>query len=248
MKIIAIILCVLLILLGISAVILLISALLSRIRRAKSHQKRTEGIKEKNKGFALSFSMLAEYYGGLKKFSNGELGKLFNKGLTLKQQKKFHEAIKSFERCLSENLTLEQKAGVFLTAGNCYFAQNELDRARDYYQKADYCSQESDNHNGRLSSLVNLGMVCAAEQKWDQAIRNYHQAIGLDQKLGYTVGEAIDLNTLALLYENKGDLERALTHYTASLLIFEKLNDRKKAKLVEDNIRRIRNLGLGEKG
>jgi tetratricopeptide (TPR) repeat protein len=243
MKIVAIILVVLLILLGISAVILLISALLSRIRRAKFHRKGPKGLKERNKRSDLSFSMLAEYYGGLKKSSKGELGRLFNEGLTLKQQKKFHGAIKSFERCLSENLTLEQKAGVLLTAGNCYFANNELDKARDYYQKADYCSRESDNHNGRLSSLVNLGMVCASERKWVDAIRNYHQVIGLDQKLGYTVGEAIDLNTLALLYENKGDLEKALANYTASLLIFDKLNDRKKAKLVEDNIKRVRNLG-----
>jgi tetratricopeptide (TPR) repeat protein len=91
--------------------------------------------------------------------------------------------------------------------------------------------------------MVNLGMACTAEKKWEEAIRNYHQAIGLDQKLGYTVGETIGLNTLALLYENKGDLEGALAHYTASLRIFERANDREKAKFVENNIKRVRNLG-----
>jgi tetratricopeptide (TPR) repeat protein len=243
MKIVAIILVVLLILLGISAMLLLAIALISKIRRAKSRPKRAKGIKEKNKRSNLSFSMLAEYYGGLKNSSNGEIGKLFDEGLTFKQQKKFPEAIKTFERCLSQNLTIKQRTGVFLTAGNCHFARNELDRAREYYQKADSCSQESDNHNGRLSSLVNLGLVCAVEQKWDDAIRNFHQAIELDQKLDYTVGEAIDLNSLALLYENKGDLEGALTHYTASLRIFERVNDRDKVKLVENNIKRVKSLG-----
>jgi tetratricopeptide (TPR) repeat protein len=242
MKIVAIILVLLLILLGISAMLLLAIALIGKIRRAKSHQKRAKDIKEKNKRSNLSFGMLAEYYGGLKKTSNGEIGKLFDEGLTLKQQRNFPEAIKSFERCLSQNLTLQQRTGVLLTAGNCHFAKNELDRAREYYEKADSCSQESDNHNGRLSSLVNLGLVCAAEKKWDEAIRNYHEAIDLDQKLDYTVGEAIDLNSLAFFYENKGDFEGALTHYTASLRIFERVNDRDKVKLVENNIKRMRSL------
>jgi tetratricopeptide (TPR) repeat protein len=248
MKIIAVILFVLLILLGISALVFLAFAIISKIRGAKYLRKRLKGIKEKNKRSNLSFSMLAEYYGGLRKSNNGELGKLFEEGLALKQQKKFPEAIKAFEKCLNQNLTLKQRVGVLLTTGNCHFAKNDLDKAREYYGKADSCSQESDNHNGRLSSLVNLGMVCASQKKWEEAIRNYHQAIGLDQKLGHTIGEAIDLNTLALLYENKGDLEGALMHYTASLLIFEKVNDREKAKLVEDNIKKVKSLGQKQAG
>jgi tetratricopeptide (TPR) repeat protein len=248
MKIIAVILFVLLILLGISALLFLAFAIISKIRGAKSLRKRSKGIKEKNERSNLSFSMLAEYYGGLRKSNNGELGKLFEEGLALKQQKKFSEAIKAFEKCLDQDLTLKQRVGALLTTGNCHFAKNDLDKAKEYYGEANSRSQESDNHIGRLSSLVNLGMVCASEKKWDEAIRNYHQAIGLDQKLGHTIGEAIDLNTLALLYENKGDLEGALTHYTASLLILKRANEWDKARLVENNIKRVRSLGIKEGG
>ena len=241
MKIVVLILFFLLVLLSIVAVILMLGSVVSRARRGKSNPKRPSQIAKNAQKQIMPFRMLAEYYGGLKQASDARTQELFRKGLSLKQNGKFSEAIKPLEECLNRNLTPEQKIGLLLTTGNCYFALDKLDLAQEYYGKADHLSRDSDNTNGRLSCLINLGLVCAANQKWGDAIRNYHEAIGLDQKLGSAEGEAIDLNTLALLYENKGDLEGALTHYTASLLIFERLNDRGKVELVESNIRRLKN-------
>lgn len=242
MKILALVLFALLILLSIGAVLLLVAALASRVRRAKSVRRNRSRTDKGNAAAVIPFKMLAEYYGGLKRSSNEQLGKLFEKGLSLKRRRKFPEAIRIFERCLEATLTPDQKSGIMITTGNCYFSLDKLDLAKSYYEMADRFSRESDNSNGKLSCLVNLGLAYAADHNWDDAIRNYDEAIDLDKKLGYTAGEAIDLNTLALLYENKGDFETALTHYTASLQIFERLNDGKKAKLVEDNIRRVRTL------
>jgi len=247
MKIIVLIFFFLLVFLSIVAVIFVLASVVSRVRRGTSKRRKSSRINKGTQGQIIPFHMLAEYYGGLKKTSNRELRKLFEKGVSFKQKRKFLEAIGIFEKCLNGDLSLEQKMGLMVTAGNCYFALGKLDLAQEYYEKADRLSKGSDNKNGRLSCLINLGLVYAADRKWSQAIRNYHEAIGLDQKLGYTAGEAIDLNTLALFYESKGDLEGALTHYTASLLIFEKLNDREKLGLVENNIKRLKNLGQESK-
>jgi tetratricopeptide (TPR) repeat protein len=241
MKIVVLILFFLLVFVSIVAIIFMLGSVVSRARRGKSNPRRSSKIGQNAQRQIIPFRMLAEYYGGLKQASDARTQELFRKGLSLKQNGKFSEAIKPLEECLNRNLTPEQKIGLLLTTGNCYFALDKLDLAQEYYGKADHLSRESDNTNGRLSCLINLGLVCAVNQKWDDAITNYHQAIGLDQKLGSAEGEAIDLNTLALLYENKGDLEGALTHYTASLLIFERLSDRGKVELVESNIRRLRN-------
>ncbi|NIN01264.1 MAG: tetratricopeptide repeat protein [candidate division Zixibacteria bacterium] len=242
MKILALTLFALLILLSLGALLLLVSAVVSKVRKAKSGRRNASGISKGGTGTVIPFNTLAEYHGGLKKSSNEELRRLFEKGLSFKRKRKFPEAIGIFERCLEATLTPDQKSGIMITTGNCYFSLDKLDLAKSYYEMADGFSRESDNSTGRLSCLVNLGLACAADHNWDDAIRNYDEAIDLDKKLGYTAGEAIDLNTLALLYENKGDFEKALTHYTASLQIFERLNDGKKAKLVGDNIRRVRTL------
>jgi tetratricopeptide (TPR) repeat protein len=242
MKIAAFIAVALLILISLGGMLVLLSALVSRVRRAKSCPGRSSKV---GRAQAIPFKMLAEYYGGLKKSSNEELRSLFEKGLSLKRRRKFTEAITIFEGCFNGNLTPEQKAGLMVTTGNCYFSLDQFDQAQSCYQTADGFSRESASKNGRLSCLINLGLVFAANGKWDDAIRNYHDAVGWDQKLGFTAGEAIDLNTLALLCERKGDLEAALTHYAASLQIFERLNDPRKAKLVHNNIQRVKSLNAG---
>ena len=244
MKIAALILFVVLILLSISAILFLLATVVGRVRRGKSSRRKPSGTNKETARNYFSYHMLAEYYGGITNDSGSDLRELFNKGLSFKQRRKFLKAINVFEECLKGNLTSPQKAGILVTMGNCYFALDKFDLAQACYLKADGLSKESNNDNGKLSCLINLGLISAANRRWDEAIGNYHQAIGLDQKLGHAVGEAIDLNTLALFYENKEDLEQALEYYSSALSILERLKDREKAKLVENNIRRIRNLGI----
>lgn len=193
----------------------------------------------------VTFHMLAEYRGGVRQIVDEKVKGIFERGLSLKKKGRFLSAVRAFEKCLREELAPAAQIGLLVTTGNCYFAADRLKRAQDLYQKAKRRSEETDDKSGRLSCLVNLGLVSAAGRRWNQAIAEYHEAISLDQNLGHTAGEAIDLNTLALLYENKGDLESAITHYLASLLIFRKLNDEDKAELVENNIKKVRSLTAG---
>jgi tetratricopeptide (TPR) repeat protein len=242
MKIVVLILFVVLILLSVSAILFLLATVVGRVRRGKSNLKKSSGTNKETEGNNFSYHLLAEYYGGITNDSSRELRELFNKGLSFKQKRKFVKAINVFEECLNGNLTSPQKTGILVTMGNCYFALEKFDSAGACYRKAEGFSIESNDENGRLSCLINLGLINATGRMWDEAIGNYHQAIGLDRKLGHAVGEAIDLNTLALFYENKEDFNRALEHYTTALSILERLKDGEKAKLVENNIRRVNNL------
>jgi tetratricopeptide (TPR) repeat protein len=243
MRVIVLIIFLLLMLLSIVAVFVLVTGCLRRIRRSRTKGEKLQGYLKANDKPKIYHRMLAEYYGGLKKTSDRRLRLLFEKGLKLRKKGKMRSAIETFQRCLKENLTPIQQVGLLVTTGNCYFEANQLDSAQDSYQRAGCISVESNDPNGKLSSLINLGFISAAHERWDDAIAIFHQAVGLDQKLGHVSGEAIDLNTLGLFYENKGDLESAMVHYTASLLIFKKLNDKGKPELVEKNIQRIEGLG-----
>jgi tetratricopeptide (TPR) repeat protein len=239
MKAVVLIIYLLLMFLSIAAVFVLVKGILRRIRKRRDKISGDQRAHVRSKIYPR---MLAEYYGGLKKTSDRRLGILFDKGLKLRKKGKIQSAIEAFQRCIKENPTPKQQSGLLVTTGNCYFAANQLDSAEDCYQGAGRISAESNDQNGRLSSMINLGFVNAAREKWDDAISIFHQAVAIDQKLGHVSGEAIDLNTLGLFYENKGDLEKAMVHYTASLLIFRKLNDKGKIELVERNIQRIENL------
>jgi tetratricopeptide (TPR) repeat protein len=246
MKTIILILFVLLVLMSIVAVLALVAGVLGRLRRAKARSKRYHQGRVSSDKQAITFDMLAEYYGGLRKAADRRLKLLFEKGLTLKKKGKFPSAIRAFEECLKEKLTPRQQTGFLVTVGNCHFAMGEHDLAKDCYEKADRLSTRANDQKGKLSCLINLGLVSAAHRRWGEAIVSYQQVIRLDQKLGYTPGEAVDLNTLGLLYERRGDLQAAMTQYAASLLILRKLDDKEKLNLVENNVQRVRRLGTGE--
>jgi len=237
MKTIVLIFFLILVLLSVAAVLLMLASALSRALRRKTNKTRAE-IEIR----IFPDRMLAEYYGGLRKTASPKTLDLFEKGLSHKRNGEFHSAVRIFEECLNDSPTHVQKTGILVTLGNCHFALQELNRARAYYQKAETLSIETDDRIGRLACTINLGLVYAAEKRWSESIENYHRVIELDRNMNYLSGEAIDLNTLGLLYQTSEDPKNALRHYEQSLSIFERLKDHKKAQLVEDNIRRLENL------
>jgi tetratricopeptide (TPR) repeat protein len=239
MKAIALILFLILVFVSVAAVLLMLATALSRALRRKTDKKRT---KIQNRTFP--HHMLAEYYGGIRKTASLGTAERFEMGLLHKQKGEFPPAVKIFEECLSDNPYRGHKIGILVTLGNCHFAMRDMNRARDYYHKAETLSLESADRYGRLASMVNLGLTYAAEKRWSESIENYRRVVELDREMNQLTGEAIDLNTLGLLYQNGGNKKSALEHYRRSLAIFEKLNDHKKIQLVEDNIRGLENLNF----
>ena len=244
MKALAVVILLALVLLSIAAVLLMLAAVISRVRRRKPDQKRTSVRDRSAREMRVPYENLAQYYGGTDKTSDAYVRELFQKGLSLKQKGDFREAARTFEECFSGNLTPQEETGLLVTIGNCYFASNKHDDAREHYEKARSLAARSEDDRGKLSTLINLGLLFASARNWDEAIKNYHDAVALDRKLGFAKGEAIDLNTLALLYENKGDLKSALAHYEASAEIFRELKHVDKIELVQNNIKRVKNPGI----
>ena len=237
MKTIVLIFFLILVVLSVAALMLMLASALNRAFKRKTDKRRAE-IRSR----MFPHHMLAEYYGGIRKTAGSKNTELFEKGLLHKRNGEFQPAIKLFEECLNDNPSREHKIGIYVTLGNCHFALQELNRARAHYQKGETLSIESDDSTGRLACTINLGLTCAAEKRWSEAIGNYHRVVDLDRGMNQLAGEAIDLNTLGLLYQTSGDPKSALKHYKQSQTIFEKLNDHKKARLVEDNIRSLGNL------
>jgi tetratricopeptide (TPR) repeat protein len=239
LKIVILIIFFLLIFSSIIAVLFALLSLLRRLGRRGSGKTYKSQTRSRNRRLFFSSSKTAEYYADLRQSSSKEVKELFERGIHLKQKGKYLEAISTFEKCLDEDMTPMQRAGLLITVGNCHFAVDRLDVAKSSYEKAWYLSENSKGKSGRLACLVNMGLVSAANGEWSEAIGNYQKAIQLDRELGYSNGEAIDLNNLALIYETRGDLENALKCYNDSFLIFEKLGERKGMEIVKENIRKL---------
>lgn len=60
----------------------------------------------------------------------------FNLGDAYYKQKKFDEAIKSYQQALAESKTNEQKAGVYHNIGNAYLKDKKIDQSIEAYKQA----------------------------------------------------------------------------------------------------------------
>jgi tetratricopeptide (TPR) repeat protein len=227
---------------SIIAVLFALFSLFRRLRRRTSGRTADSQTRSGNRRGLFSSSKAAEYYADLGQVTDGKLRELFEQGNDFKRKRKFPKAIRTFEKCLYEDVTPIQKAGLLVTVGNCYFAADKLGLAKGHYQKALRLSDDSNGKRVRLACLVNLGLVFAAGGEYNQAIESYRRAIELDRQLNSLQGEAIDRNSLALIYEVSGDLENALKCYNDSLLVFGKLADQEHMEVVKRNIERLEKL------
>ena len=232
----------LLIVSSIIAVLFALFSLFRRLRRGTPGRTNDSQTPNGNRRGTFSSGKAAEYYADLGQATNGKLKELFEQGMDFRRKRKFSKAIGTFEKCLYEDVTPMQKAGLLVSMGNCYFAVDKLDLAKNHYEKALYLSDDSNGERGRLACLVNLGLIFAASGEYKQAIDSYRRAIELDRELNFLKGEAIDRNSLALIYEASGDSENALKCYNDSLFVFEKLADQEHMEIVKRNIGKLESL------
>lgn len=107
----------------------------------------------------------------------------------------------------SSRLDRKNKAVAYLTRGNAYARQGELDRAIDDFTKAI-------RRNSRgLAAYYNRGNAYFAQENFDQAIVNYSQAISLQP------GHVLSYNGRGNAYLAKGETERAIAEYNKALEI-----------------------------
>lgn len=107
----------------------------------------------------------------------------------------------------SSRLDRKNKAVAYLTRGNAYARQGDLDRAIDDFTKAIRRDSRS------LAAYYNRGNANFARKNFDQAIIDYSQAITLQP------GHALSYNGRGNAYLAKGETERAIAEYDRALEI-----------------------------
>lgn len=130
--------------------------------------------------------------------------------------------------------------------GVAYYTKGEFDKAREYYQKAIQLKPSAVYYS-------NLGDVHRALEKWDEAIKNYNEAVKLDERddLSYNglgnayfgkrlYSKAIEqyekaksFNSNPIYFSNIGDANRKLKKWDKAIEYYQKAIER--AKEIDPN-------------
>ncbi|CAB4025405.1 Nephrocystin-3, partial [Paramuricea clavata] len=118
------------------------------------------------------------------------------------------------------------RASTFNELGISYTKMGELDKAKDYYQRALEIQEEQlgSNHVDVAASYNNIGAVYSKKGNLDQAKDYYQRGLEIKEKqLGPNhVDLAVFHNNIGGVYSDKGDLDQAKDYYHRALEIQEK--------------------------
>jgi predicted ATPase/class 3 adenylate cyclase len=138
----------------------------------------------------------------------------------------YHEAIAAGQ----EMLLLARKAGetawearLFTSLGITYWRQGHYDQARDCMLRA---LERDHDQQLKATSLNYLGLIQTQISDYEQARRDYQQALDIYRVIGDKGGEAGCANNLGLLEASLGRYQQAEQHYHQALSICHLIGDR----------------------
>ncbi|MGF1472931.1 MAG: tetratricopeptide repeat protein [Rubrobacteraceae bacterium] len=138
------------------------------------------------------------------------------------------EAIRMFQQSVGLYEELGDETG-FVEArndlANRFVEIGETAKAEEMYLDNLGRAQELDNRALQLNALLNLGELCRRENRTDEALRRFQEAIRLGRALHDLRALALGLNNLGLALERTGDSEGALSAFEQSLQTADEAHD-----------------------
>ncbi len=155
----------------------------------------------------------------------------FQTGQRYEKEYKFEEAIKAYEKCLYDlSIPEEDKIGLNILIGNCYFFLSKLKEAEKYFRESLNIFKKAENKMAKLPAksvaLGNIGNIFHNLGKTHEAVEYYQQALEINKKLGYEQGIAHNLNNIGTVYDELGEYDEALRCQEEALKIYQKIQDK----------------------
>jgi len=165
---------------------------------------------------------------------------LFEEGSRLFEEKKYDEALESFEQFLENNPQVYQ---IHFNIGNCYKEKNELEQAEEEFELVIEKAQEEETPETiklQAKALAGLGEIYLKREDLETAQKYFKKSLSLnsnDEILAYNVGEIFSINKmdeaieyfklalkikplwtdpylkLGYVYLNKGNNDKALDYF-----------------------------------
>ena len=124
--------------------------------------------------------------------------------------------------------------------GLIHTQRGEYTRAREEFNEAMEIYKQLNMEPEISKSLNNIASTYVMNKDFEGAIKRFEELAKWDERTGNSLGMAITLNNMGLLYEhNLGKHEEAQRRYSQALKIFKELGNEKQIQSVEKNIERI---------
>lgn len=120
--------------------------------------------------------------------------------------------------------------------GWCYFRKADLDQAQSAVVKAVEFAANTKNLAAQAAAENLLGGINWSMGNTTQAMKHTRQAMLYFQELGYTWGEAIALNNLAILEANSGNWNAAANFFQRTLSLRVEMGDVEGIALTHNNL------------
>src|SRR6266545_4841970 len=97
--------------------------------------------------------------------------------------------------------------------GNDHFNRGHYTDAFAWYQRALDCDRKTGDQRALLTTLGNLGNICAVSGRREQATSFYQEVLELQKRLGDERGIGVTLVNLGNLHADAGHWDRARAYY-----------------------------------
>lgn len=186
-------------------------------------------IEERNLSFAFNYidsALIRSRRSGQKKqeaYTYNCAGNLYNYLTDVKK------AISSFDKALSLYQEIKYTPGecsVYLNKGNTYFNSGEYRKAEKSYQKAlDTYFLKPDDDRTEADIYNNLGSVCGAQAKYEEAKRYFEKAVAINRKNNDYISISYGYNNIASVFDAQGKTREALPYFKEALDLKLKYGD-----------------------
>lgn len=174
---------------------------------------------------------LDHFYLSLEKSEAGNFPKLKARslhgiGLIYLEIEENDEAINYFNQSLEISLAIQdtnQFAKTYQNLSVCFRNKNDLKLAREYALKSRFFAQLRKDTARIVDCINNLGTIAYDEQKIDESLRYFVDALDLYRKIGDMQGIATATNNIGLIYLDKKEYKQAYNYFSESLQLANQL-------------------------
>ena len=156
----------------------------------------------------------------------------FKNTLAKKYKSKYNKrALKYANEALKYSIELDYQKGEaesYFNIGDIYTHQARYLEAKDFYTKALYIYNETENKKEIANCFSRIGKNMTHQKKYVDAISYYLKALKINETINYKEGISDVYNRLGMLHNNQKDYEKALIYYRKSLIINQEEKNQKK--------------------
>ena len=148
-----------------------------------------------------------------------------NFGAVAKDQGKYEEAIKYFDKAIQMgNETGDKKtlSVAYNNKGITYYYLGDYEKSVENYSLAAGIFEETGDLQSNSAALANIGLVYTAQGYYTKSVESYMKSLTILEKIGDPVGISSTYNNIGIVYYEQKSYDKSLEYYKKALNITEK--------------------------